>query len=291
MKKISIVIPIYNAENYLAQCIDSVLAQHYENIEILCIDDGSTDCSSEIVNTFIKNDSRIIYIKKNHTNAGETRNWGIDNCTGEYVMFLDSDDYIEPGIIQSCYTIAEKDNSDIVVFKYRLVDAINNKGIAKELGIHTNKLKCFAIEELVKNKYTFTNVAVWNKLYRRSFIINNNLRFKGYESLNDMYFGIISLSLANRISLCRQVGVNYRINNTNSLSSKIDYIANHFFSVLTEINNYLIGSPKWKMINYDLSRLEKLQLEEFLRRYSKYDKQKAKQFEKRIELFLKHYFK
>lgn len=291
MKKISIVIPIYNAEKYLSQCLNSVLAQNYENIEILCVDDGSTDYSSEIVNSFIKYDSRIVYIKKNHTNAGETRNLGIDYCTGEYIMFLDSDDYIESGIIQSCYTIAEKDNSDIVVFKYRLVDTINNKEAAKEFGIHTNKLKCFAIEELVKNKYTFTNVAVWNKLYRRSFIINNNLRFKSYESLNDMYFGIISLSLANRISLCRQVGVNYRINNTNSLSSKIDYIANHFFSVLTEINNYLIGSPKWNLINFDLSKLEKLQLEEFLKRYSKYDKQKAKLFEKRIDLFLKHYFK
>ena len=134
--KISIVIPVYNAEKFLRQCLNSVAQQSYKDIEVICINDGSVDRTINIINDFVNNDSRFICINKKHSNAGDARNLGLLHCSGEYVMFLDADDFLEKDIIKK-YVEAVINNADIVVSQYKLFDTIKNVGLKTVYGIHT----------------------------------------------------------------------------------------------------------------------------------------------------------
>ena len=107
---VSIIIPVYNIENYVEKCIDSALAQTYKNIEILLIDDGSTDSSGEICDSYKDKDARIKVIHKVNGGLGSARNIGIINCTGNYIYFLDGDDYIDADLVENCVNIMDKGN-------------------------------------------------------------------------------------------------------------------------------------------------------------------------------------
>lgn len=291
MPKVSIIIPIYNTARFLPQCLSSAATQTYKNLEILCIDDGSTDESAKIIKKYCQTDPRFIYIQKVHTNAGDTRNLGLKHITGKYVAFLDSDDFLEQDIIYNAVKTAEKDESDIVVYLYKLFDNNRNKSGKKTWGIHTQTKKTFNINTLTKNKFTFTNIAVWNKLYRADFLKQNNLYFQSYTCLNDMFFGLASIALADRISLYHNVGTNYRINVKNSISTKIDYIFDNFFNILEETNNFLKTKTNWETIKSDLLKMEQQQLKEFANRLTcaSNGKEKSRIFTKKISNFISQY--
>ena len=233
--KISIIIPVYNAEKFLRQCLDSVAQQSYKNIEIICIDDGSVDASPEILKFFADNDSRFVYIRQEHSNAANARNIGLSHCLGEYVTFLDADDFMEQDIIEK-YVEATKTKADIIISQYKLFDNAKNIDLKTVYGVHTNKRKCFCIMDIKDNKFNITNIAVWNKLYKLSFIRDNDICFKSHDSLNDMFFGLVSIALAKNIYMCRTISVNYRINVINSISTRILHTKDIFIDVLSEIN-------------------------------------------------------
>ena len=123
---VTVVLPIYNVEKYLDRCINSVVNQSYKNLEILLIDDGSPDNCPSICDDWAKKDSRIRVIHKENQGLGMARNTGIDNASGKYICFFDSDDYIELDTIEKSVKLLEKDNSDIIVFGVNIVDANNN---------------------------------------------------------------------------------------------------------------------------------------------------------------------
>ena len=116
MVKISVVIPVYNVEKYLEQCLDSVIAQSFEDIEVICVNDGSTDSSLEILKRYADNDSRIKIISQKNKGAGAARNVGIENAAGEYVYFMDSDDYLNADAFERLNDFLD-DKPDFVMFK------------------------------------------------------------------------------------------------------------------------------------------------------------------------------
>jgi len=123
---VTVVLPIFNVETYLNRCILSVINQTYSNLEILLIDDGSTDNCPQICDEWALKDKRIRVIHKQNEGLGEARNTGIENATGEYICFFDSDDYIAPDTIEHSYFLAKKEFADIVIFGYNDVDSKNN---------------------------------------------------------------------------------------------------------------------------------------------------------------------
>ena len=129
MKKgvVTVVLPIYNVEQYLDRCIDSVVKQTYTNLEILLIDDGSSDGCPQKCDEWARRDSRIRVIHKQNEGLGMARNTGIDNAKGEYILFFDSDDYIAIDTVESAYSLAVKETADIVIFGYNTIDANGNK--------------------------------------------------------------------------------------------------------------------------------------------------------------------
>lgn len=120
---VSVVLPIYNVEKYLDRCIESVVKQTYSNLEIILVDDGSPDGCPQKCEEWAKKDSRIKVIHKANAGLGYARNTGIENASGEYICFFDSDDYVAPGTIEKAYTTAKTDISDIVLFGHYAVDA------------------------------------------------------------------------------------------------------------------------------------------------------------------------
>ena len=117
MVKVSVIIPVYNVEPYLKQCMDSVVGQTLKEIEIICVDDGSTDGSLDILREYAAEDNRIQIIEQKNAGAGAARNNGMRHATGKYLSFLDSDDFFEPRMLEKAYDLAEKDQADFVAYK------------------------------------------------------------------------------------------------------------------------------------------------------------------------------
>ena len=117
MVKVSVIIPVYNVEPYLKQCMDSVVGQTLKDIEIICVDDGSTDGSLDILREYAAEDNRIQIIEQKNAGAGAARNNGMRHATGKYLSFLDSDDFFEPRMLEKAYDLVEKDQADFVAYK------------------------------------------------------------------------------------------------------------------------------------------------------------------------------
>lgn len=168
MKKISIIVPVYNTAAYLDKCLKSLLQQTLKDIEIIIINDGSTDESDNIIKKY--HDNRIRYISKKNEGIGKTRNLGIDLATGEYLSFIDSDDYIEPNFCEKMYELATSAKCDIVICDYYE----DHGNVLKEI-----KFPSFAPASLKENPQilNFINLGPCNKIYQKSLFKNKDNRF------------------------------------------------------------------------------------------------------------------
>lgn len=188
MKKISILVPIYNAEEYIEKCLESIINQTYKNIEIVLVEDGSTDNSMQIIKKYEKQDNRIKIISIKNNGVADARNKAIENATGEYLTFVDSDDYIEKDYVETLYTNLKKYEADIAVCNcYNIIEKTANKTY-KTFKI--NKVQEFNNIEAVENLfyYNFFRHSPWGKLYKKD--LWNNIKFpvgKNYEDLATIY--------------------------------------------------------------------------------------------------------
>ena len=204
---ISVIIPVYNVENYLHVCINSVLKQNYRDFEIICIDDASTDSSLEILEYFAEKDSRVKILKNNSNNGpGYSRNRGLDVAQGKYVSFLDGDDWFSPNTFEILLKKAEKDNLDVLMFKNIVYYEDNhNFGFEEYYDMEfMNKYenKVFNHFDLEKTKLCIMSNAPWNKFYLKSFLNKNNIRFPNENLIhedNPFFYKVITS--AQRISI------------------------------------------------------------------------------------------
>ena len=172
---VSIVVPIYNAENYLRRCVDSILNQEYTDFELLLVNDGSTDASGDICEEYGDQDPRVIVIQKENTGVSDSRNRALDRARGKYLQFLDSDDWITPDAIRLFVRAAEEYGCDMVISDfYRVVgERLSTKGDIEEEGVLTREE--FAAH-MMENPADFYYGVLWNKLYRRDIVEEHNLR-------------------------------------------------------------------------------------------------------------------
>ena len=209
--KISIIIPVYNAEKYLNRCLDSILKQTYKNIEIILVDDGSKDSSPQICDEYAKLDNRIIVIHKENSGVSEARNSGLDVSSGDYVAFVDSDDYVEENFIQDML----KPNFDLIVSGYKDINCVVNQSkcvkiVNKE---YHNNSKEFYIDAFINECFN----SVWNKLYSKKLI--KDLRFdKNFQIGEDAIFNLQAILKAEHIIAIDKVNYNYmNYQNMNSI--------------------------------------------------------------------------
>lgn len=183
---ISIILPVYNVELYLRKSLDSLLNQTYANIEIIAINDGSTDSSYEILLSYSKKDSRIKIINQTNKGLSEARNIGLYHSKGNYILFVDSDDYIENTTCENLYNRINKLNSDFIVFgiyrNYPVLEIKQSFNFSLDIYYDINQF----IFESVRKSRMFSYA--WNKFYKKSFLVNNNIQFTKNILYEDLLF-------------------------------------------------------------------------------------------------------
>lgn len=217
MVKLSIIIPVYNVENYLSRCLESILNQTFNDFEIICVNDGSTDNSLAVLQKFKSNDERIIIIDKKNEGSGVARNVGLSIAKGDYVYFVDGDDWIEENSLDKIVLKADELNTDILIFGG--LSYYNNKG--KNGGYSADKLpkqylnKVFSSKDIKKDIFKFPSTA-WTKLYRREFLLKNNIKFQDIKVGQDQLPFFHSMIKAERIALLPENIYCYRKNRKGS---------------------------------------------------------------------------
>lgn len=237
---ISVIVPVYNVEAYLRECLDSIVNQTFKDIEIICIDDGSTDNSLKILQEYKEKDSRFTILTQKNLYAGVARNAGLKIAKGKYLSFLDSDDFFELTMLEDMYNTAEKDHSDIVVCEYR---AYNNKthSYTKVYRIDTNIIKKspFNPSSLGKELFEFAGLNAWSKLFRKDLFDKYNIHFEECACCNDLTCVCTALALANKISALNRFYISYRMNQTNNITANRHNHTESFLFAIQQVENNL----------------------------------------------------
>lgn len=221
--KVSVVVPVHNCSDYLIQCMDSIVTQRLREIEIICVDDGSTDDSLDILNYYASKDNRIQVIHQENRYAGVARNEGLKRATGEYVAFWDGDDFFRASALRVLYRQAKKEDADICVCGAHRYDEDAGEYLRTNVYLKTELLPdkaVFSKEDIPKYIFTFATNVPWNKLYRRSFIEEHKLQFQDIKQANDTYFVMMAMFFAKRITTVAKKPIYYRFNNAASLTGK-----------------------------------------------------------------------
>lgn len=254
--KVSVIIPIYNVEEYLEECIDSILNQSLDNVEIICINDGSTDNSLSILNKYSERNSNIKIINQENTGAGTARNRALKFAKGEYIYFLDGDDYLDKDTLLICYEEAKKGNLDIVTF-----DAILFYEKSYNGNYGDNLERDELLESRVKTGLEFMEEAFSRKcfrtestinFYRREFLEKNNIKYselKIYEDVIQVFDSFIS---AERIKYIPKRFMYRRVRNSSAVTTKIGklnadayyQVSKDVFERYCNIENYITDDLK-----------------------------------------------
>lgn len=210
MVKISIVIPVYNAEKYLRQCLDSLIGQTLKNIEIICVNDGSKDNSLEILREYKNKDSRIVIIDQINQGVSVARNNALKIAKGEYIGFVDSDDWVDADFFEKLYYSAIKNDCDIAV------GGIAWNFTSGELDFIDLKFKKSKIFNKTPDKYKITRVAkaayIWNKIYKKELFEKLKLEFEPGICYEDMMFSHIILHESEKLVTVPNTFYHYRAN-------------------------------------------------------------------------------
>ncbi|MEO0037575.1 MAG: hypothetical protein RIQ59_786 [Bacteroidota bacterium] len=230
--KISIIIPVYNVESYLQQCLDSIRNQDYKNIEILVVNDGSTDNSGKTIADYVDLDSRIKVINQENSGLSVARNTGINQATGDYIWFVDGDDWIAEGAIDKLVEKLQEKDYDLISFSY-LEYQEEQKSYSNPKNIQTIEA-ISGVNFIAQSNHFFTGA--WAYVYKTAFIRSNNLKFKPNQIHEDDYFNLECFGRVGKISKLPIALYNYRIR-ANSLTTALSAkaIKNRVSSYLTLI--------------------------------------------------------
>ena len=224
MEKISVIIPVYNAEKYLGECLDSVLSQTFVNLEIICVNDGSTDNSLDILREYAEKDNRITIINKQNQGAATARNAGLKKATGEYVIFFDSDDFMSERTLEELFKSSKENSTDIAICKANNLNMHLGKIVPNEQALINENIgfkKVFSPKEHADYIFQFCIGWPWNKLYKRDFILKNKLEFQNLRQSNDTYFVLMSLALADKISIVDEALITHRYHDSSLEATRV----------------------------------------------------------------------
>lgn len=216
--KVSVIVPVYNVEIYLKKCINSILNQTFRNLEIILVDDGSTDDSGIICDEYALIDERLKVIHKENGGLSSARNIGIDNATGDYLAFIDSDDWIEPNMLEVLLERIKQDNSDISICEY--LEVYNEEEKITNTTMIENKIftNYKALKNIYDNKLNITMTVTWNKLYKKELF--KNITFPNGKIHEDEFTTYKLLYAAEKVSYINKKMYYYRQRENSIMKSK-----------------------------------------------------------------------
>ena len=221
--KVSVIIPVYNAQKHLEQCLQSVTHQTLREIEIICVDDGSTDSSPQILADFAAKDRRVILKHQQNQYAGAARNNGMETARGKYLAFWDADDYFEKNALALLYAKCEKEKADMCLCAAYSVDEKSGRRAVDETFLKRRFLpnkSVFSIETDPEYIFNMASNTPWQRLLRADFVRQHGLRFQNLRHANDTYFSLMATYFAKRITYTEKPLVNYRTNNSESVTGR-----------------------------------------------------------------------
>lgn len=251
MVKVSIIIPVYNAEKYLKQCLESLVRQTEQNMEIICVDDGSTDHSFDILKDYSTKYEYISVLSQSNMGAAAARNKGIQQAKGEYLLFLDADDFFEPDLVEATYEKAKEQQLDILIFeadeydnqtgKLRLTNRFLNDKLlpAKEI---------FSKEDIPDIIFNITIPCPWNKLFLKEFVLEKGIEFQNLKRSNDIFFVFTGIAKAERIGTLKRAFIHYRVNNEESLQANNTQSPLLFYEAFKALKMELEASGIYSML-------------------------------------------
>lgn len=260
--KISVIVPIYNVEKYLIRCVESILNQTYKNLEIILVDDGSPDKCPTICDEFAKKDSRIIVVHKKNGGLSDARNAGLDIATGEYIGFVDSDDYISENMYEVLLQRILKNDADMAICNYLSVDE-NYELVSEKNVVLPIEDGSSTFDDFMKGytgKYGWYYVVAWNKLYKRKLF--NKLRYPLGKKHEDEFLIHHILDQCEKIECVRE-GLYYYMQRPGSIMAEQFNIKNldlgdalidqYYFAKTkhyTILKNYVVKRLSYKMENW-----------------------------------------
>lgn len=226
MPKVSVIVPVYNVENYIEKCLNTLVNQTIQDIEIIIVNDGSTDNSKNVIEKFIKKyPEKIVYLEKENGGLSDARNYGLPYAKGEYIAFLDSDDYVEFDMYERMYEVAKKENSDMVECDF--------------IWEYPNKQKQ-DIGKIYNGKHEMlekVRVVAWNKLIKRQILNDTQILFpKGYR-YEDVEFTYKLIPYLNKVSFLKKPCIHY-VQRENSISNSQNERTREIFNVLDNVINF-----------------------------------------------------
>lgn len=249
--KLSIVALVYNLEKYLPRCLDALVNQTLQEIEILCVDDGSTDSAPQIIEDYQKKypDKIKVFHKEN---GGEftTRNYGLKRAQGEYVTFVDTDDYVEPNWAEKLYNAAKQNDADIAVCGFERIDLNTGKVVGKDMTSHGNVTKMVDPKD---DFVLFINPAPWNKVYKREII--KDFEFLPFRGFNDTLFLISTYTRVKKIAFVPDVLYHYFLRYDSQIHTVNMQDVNNLKKYLLEVKELYKKEDKLEEMKYILDMM------------------------------------
>lgn len=236
MAKVSVIVPVYNVEKYLKRCLDSLINQTLSDIDIICINDGSKDSSLQILEQYAQKDSRIVIYNQENSGLSVARNTGLEHASGEYIGFVDSDDWVDLDFYEKLYNSAKNNNADIAVADF-IREHPNKK--PKRLKLKEEKIYTTPEDKFMICK-VYREGCVWNKIYRTEFIHSINLKFVPKMYYEDRDFTIRSLYFSKKLVTTPNTYYRYFVNPKSIVNKRRNYIQDeHYILVRQQVLQFI----------------------------------------------------
>ena len=236
---VSVVIPVYNAQEGIKQCLDSLLNQTFKDYEIILLNDGSTDNTLEVIKSYASKNDCIRVIDKENEGVAKTRNKGIHLAKGEYIVFIDNDDFVDSDYLERFYNAIDQEQLDIVLGGYKRVN---------------QDLKTLFKQDLTQSEWSkYIIVAPWARIYRTSFLIDNEIEFFDYPIGEDVIFTLSAYNLTEKIKIIEYNGYNWYFNEK-SISNTSQRGFNPNIDIVYFLSHLLQVADDSKYIRYFIKR-------------------------------------
>ena len=239
---VSVIVPVFNAERFLRECLDSVLAQTLREIEVICVNDGSTDASPQILAEYAARDSRMRVVSQENRGGGAARNAAMEIARGKFFAFLDGDDFFEPEFLGKMLVAADAGTADVVANRVREFDVSTGKRKILRDSCRTDAIggnAVFPPEEIADTLFSRFQNWPWNKIFRAEFVRGNGLRFQEIMRTNDLLFTCSALACARKIAVVETPFVNYRRNFDGHCQATNDRFPLDFYKAFVALGVFL----------------------------------------------------
>lgn len=266
---VSIIMPVYNVAEYIRECLESILNQTYNDIEIIAIDDGSSDESVKILEDYNEKFKKIKILFQKHKGVSEARNLALKHAKGKFILYVDSDDFLNENMIEEMVNKAEKSSSDIVMCGYyKYYENKENKLLEFNYNVDENKI--FSSQEVIDMMLNYKiEGQLWNKLFRRENLIKYNFMFEPGRYIQDVFPVFKMVQSSEKIVFINKPLYYYRQRDTSTVKKKTKKLFEDYYHAMTSIIEY-INENNIKVNNYSLNVFRTTVLSRFIAMYTNY---------------------